>query len=85
MVLSEALYPASALPWPLSLIASSLPFTYFVRATHDVLFYGTVSSYIFDGVITLLLGLSLLLMGLIAFRAGGHRGRSKGFINRKSV
>jgi len=85
MVLSEALYPASVLPWPLSSMAESLPFTYFMRAARDALLYGSLPSYFLDAGIAFLLGLPVLALGLSAFRTGEHKGRSKGFIDRKSV
>jgi ABC-type polysaccharide/polyol phosphate export permease len=85
MILSEALYPASALPWPLSSIAESLPFTYFMRATRDVLLYSSLSSYLTDAAVTIVLGLPLLALGLLTFRWGENRGRVKGFIDRKSM
>jgi len=85
MILSEALYPASALPAPLSAIAQALPFTYFMRATRDALLYNSLSGYALDAGVTLLLGLPLLLLGLLAFRWGEKRGRMKGFIDRKSM
>jgi hypothetical protein len=85
MILSEALYPASVLPWPLSTIAQSLPFTYFMRASRDVLLYGSLSRYVSDAGVAFLLGMPLLVLGLLAFRAGENRGRMKGFIDRKSM
>jgi ABC-type polysaccharide/polyol phosphate export permease len=85
MILSEALYPASVLPWPLSAIAESLPFTYFMRASRDVLLYGSLSNYLSDVGVTLLLGIPLLILGLVAFRSGENKGRLKGFIDRKSM
>lgn len=85
MILSEALYPASVLPWPLSAIAESLPFTYFMRATRDALLYNSMTSYVTDAATTLLLGLPLLALGLLVFKWGENRGRVKGFIDRKSM
>ena len=85
MILSEALYPASALPWPLSAIASSLPFTYFMRATRDALLYGSPTSYLSDMATALAIGVPTLLLGLIVFKLGEGRGRKKGFIDRKSM
>jgi len=85
MILSEALYPASVLPWPLSVVAQSLPFTYFMRASRDVLLYGSLSHYVSDAAIAFLLGLPLLVLGLLAFKSGENKGRLKGFIDRKSM
>jgi ABC-type polysaccharide/polyol phosphate export permease len=85
MILSEALYPASVLPWPLSAVAESLPFTYFMRASRDVLLYGSLSSYVSDAAVAFLLGIPLLILGLFAFKAGENKGRQKGFIDRKSM
>jgi len=85
MILSEALYPASVLPWPLSVVAQSLPFTYFMRASRDVLLYGSLSQYVSDAAVAFLLGMPLLVLGLLAFRSGENRGRQKGFIDRKSM
>jgi ABC-type polysaccharide/polyol phosphate export permease len=85
MILSEALYPASVLPWPLSAVAESLPFTYFMRATRDVLLYGSLSSYAMDAGIAFVLGLPILVLGLFAFKSGEHKGRLKGYIDRKSM
>ena len=85
MILSEALYPASVLPWPLSVVAQSLPFTYFMRASRDVLLYGSLSRYVSDAAVAFLLGMPLLVLGLLAFRSGENRGRQKGLIDRKSM
>ncbi len=85
MILSEALYPASVLPWPLSAVAESLPFTYFMRASRDVLLYGSLSRYVSDAAVALLLGIPLLILGLLAFKSGENKGRLKGFIDRKSM
>jgi ABC-type polysaccharide/polyol phosphate export permease len=85
MILSEALYPASVLPWPLSVVTTSLPFTYFMRASRDVLLYGSLSNYVSDAAISLLLGIPMLVLGLLAFKSGENKGRLKGFIDRKSM
>lgn len=85
MILSEALYPASVLPWPLSAVAESLPFTYFMRASRDVLLYGSLSSYVSDVAVAFLFGIPLLILGLFAFKSGENKGRLKGFIDRKSM
>jgi ABC-type polysaccharide/polyol phosphate export permease len=85
MILSEALYPASVLPWPLSLVAESLPFTYFMRATRDVLLYGSFQSYVSDAAVAFLLGVPIVILGLLAFRSGEKKGRLNGFIDKKSM
>ncbi len=85
MILSEALYPASVLPWPLSAVAESLPFTYFMRATRDVLLYNSPSSYVSDAAVAFILGVPILILGLLAFKSGETKGRLKGFIDRKSM
>jgi len=85
MILSEALFPASVLPWPLSAVAESLPFTYFMRATRDALLYGSYGAYLVDVGYCLALSVPLVVLGLVAFSYGERRGRSKGFIDRKSL
>ena len=83
MIFSEALFPATVLPWPLSLFSEALPFTYFMRASRAALIYGSISAYAVSMSYALLGGLLFLAVGLVAFRWAEKRGREKGLIDRK--
>ncbi|MBI2184072.1 MAG: ABC transporter permease [Thaumarchaeota archaeon] len=83
MIFSEALFPASVLPWPLSLIAEALPFTYFIRASRAALIYGSWDLYVSAMVYALPSSLVLLFLGLMVFKWGEKKGRQKGLIDRK--
>lgn len=83
MIFSEALFPASTLPWPLSLFAESLPFTQFIRASREALIYGSLQNYSYYLILSVLGGLLLLTLGLIIFKAGETRGRKLGIIDKK--
>src|SRR5881397_3465560 len=68
MVFSEALFPVSLLPGPLSQIANVLPFTEFIRAARAAMIYNDVSSYFYFLGLSAIGGLILLFAGLLAFR-----------------
>ena len=85
MVFSEALFPVSVLPHPLSDVANVLPFTQFIRAARDVLIYDNLSSYLSHIGLALMGGLVFLVLGLLAFRYGENRARRLGVIDKKVV
>ena len=85
MIFSEALFPVSVLPHPLSDVANVLPFTQFIRAARDVLIYDNLSSYLFHIGLALVGGLVFLALGLLAFRYGENRARRLGVIDKKVV
>jgi len=85
MVFSEALFPVSVLPWPLSAFANVLPFTQFIRAAREAVVYGSVSAYSYYVGYSLLGGLLFLGVSLWAYRWAERQGRKKGIIDRKVV
>ncbi len=85
MIFSEALFPVSVLPHPLSDVANVLPFTQFIRAARDVLIYDNLSSYLSHIGLALVGGLVFLALGLLAFRYGENRARRLGVIDKKVV
>ena len=86
MVFSEALFPFSALGWPLSAIANVLPFTEFMRASRQAMIQGgTVYSYFSYLGLALLGGIVVLVMGFLAFRYAENRARRLGVIDKKTA
>ena len=85
MVFSEALFPVSVLPWPLSAFGNVLPFTQFIRAAREAVVYGSVSAYFYYVAYCLLGGLLFLAVSLWAYRWAERQGRKKGIIDRKVV
>jgi len=86
MVFSEALFPVSALGWPLSAIANVLPFTEFMRASRQAMIQGgTVYSYFSYLGLALLGGIVVLVMGFLAFRYAENRARRLGVIDKKTA
>lgn len=83
MIFSEALFPATVLPYPLSLIAEALPFTYLMRASRDALIYNAWPAYTTSLAYLLIGGLVFLLIGLIAFSLAERSARGRGFIDKK--
>jgi ABC-2 type transport system permease protein len=86
MVFSEALFPVSFLPWPLSAIANVLPFTEFMRASRQAMIQGgTVYAYFSYLGLALLGGIVVLAMGFLAFRYAENRARRLGVIDKKTA
>lgn len=85
MVFSEALFPASLLPYPLSIIASSLPFTQLIRAARESMIYSNMANYLSDIGIGTLGGLILFLIGYLIYSYSELSGRKKGIIDKKLV
>jgi ABC-type polysaccharide/polyol phosphate export permease len=85
MVFSEALFPVSLLPRPLSDIANVLPFTEFMRASRQAMIYGDMYSYFSYLGLSILGGIIVLAFGLFAFRYAENRARRLGVIDRKTV
>ena len=86
MVFSEALFPVSFLPWPLSAIANVLPFTEFMRASRQAMIQGgTVYSYFFYLGLAVLGGIVVLALGFLAFRYAENRARRLGVIDKKTA
>ncbi len=86
MVFSEALFPVSFLPWPLSAIANVLPFTEFMRASRQAMIQGgTVYAYFSYLGLAVLGGIVVLAMGFLAFRYAENRARRMGVIDKKTA
>jgi ABC-type polysaccharide/polyol phosphate export permease len=83
MIFSEALFPATILPYPFSLIPEIIPFTYLMRASRAALIYNSWSLYLNSMEYLALGGIAFLLGGLIVFRSAENSARSKGFIDKK--
>jgi len=83
MIFSEALFPATVLPYPLSLIPEILPFTYLMRASRDALIYNSWSLYVSSMEYLAVGGAIFLAVGIIVFRLAEESARSKGFIDKK--
>ena len=86
MVFSGALFPVTLLPHPVSDAANVLPFTEFIRAAREVLLPGgSLSSYAGYLGLSLLGGIILLGLGLLAFKYAERRARRLGVLDRKVV
>jgi len=86
MVFSEALFPVSFLPWPLSAIANVLPFTEFMRASRQAMIQGgTVYAYFSYLGLAVLGGIVVLATGFLAFRYAENRARRLGVIDKKTA
>lgn len=85
MVFSEALFPVSFLPRPLSDFGDILPFTAFIRASREAIIYGSASAYFSNILVSLVGGIIFLFLGLLAFRLAEEKARMKGIIDRKVV
>ncbi|MBI3115980.1 MAG: hypothetical protein HYZ12_01445 [Thaumarchaeota archaeon] len=85
MIFSEALFPSSVLPFPLSTISEGLPFTYFMRASRAALIEGSLANYSLQLGLTATSGFVLLIFGMFFFRWAEKRGRMKGYIDRKTM
>jgi ABC-type polysaccharide/polyol phosphate export permease len=85
MIFSEALFPSSVLPSPLSLVSQILPFTYFMRASRAALLDVSYQDYLVFVGYTILGGLLLLLLGYAVFKWAERRAKMKGFIDKKTI
>ncbi len=85
MVFSEALFPVSFLPWPLSAIGNILPFTEFMRASRQAMIYGDIFSYFSYLGLSALGGITFLGLGLLTFKYSENRARRLGVIDKKTV
>jgi ABC-2 type transport system permease protein len=85
MVFSGALFPVTSLPRPFSDIGDVLPFTEFIRASRAALLYDTIGPYFYYLGLSLLGGLVLLAIGLLAFKYSEKRARRLGVLDRKVV
>lgn len=85
MVFSEALFPVSSLPSPVSVIANVLPFTEFMRASRQAMIYGDIYSYTFYLGLSAIGGVIFLAMGFLAFRYAENRARRLGVIDKKTA
>jgi ABC-type multidrug transport system permease subunit len=83
MIFSEALFPASTLPYPLSLIAYALPFTYLMRASRAALISDSWTLYATSMAFLALGGIILLAIGILAFNYAERSARARGFIDKK--
>lgn len=83
MIFSEALFPASILPYPFSLIADALPFTYLMRASRAALIYDSWALYLHSMLFLLLGGLVFLTVGILVFKLAEHTARQKGLLDKK--
>src|SRR5205807_8793378 len=85
MVFSEALFPVSFLPHPVSDVANVLPFTEFMRASRQAMIYGDMHSYFSYIGLAVLGGIIVLALGLAAFRYAENRARRLGVIYKKTA
>ena len=83
MIFSEALFPASVLPYPFSLIAQALPFTYLMRAARAALIYDSWKVYLTSMFYLIIGGLVFLTVGILVFVQAEHSARAKGVLDRK--
>ncbi len=86
MIFSEALYPVSLLPHPVSDVANVLPFTEFMRASRQAMIQGgTLGSYFSYLGLSIIGGIILLAIGFLAFRFAENRARRLGVIDKKTA
>ncbi len=85
MIFSEALFPVSLLPHPVSDIANVLPFTEFMRASRYAMIYGDIPSYSLYLGLSVLGGLIFLGLGYAAFKYAENRARRLGVIDKKTA
>jgi ABC-type polysaccharide/polyol phosphate export permease len=83
MIFSEALFPSSALPWPLSVVSQVLPFTYFMRASRAAILYQSWQQYVSSMSYALITGVVFFVVGLLIYKAAEMKGREKGYIDKK--
>jgi ABC-2 type transport system permease protein len=85
MVFSEALFPVSFLPHPVSDVANVLPFTEFMRASRQAMIYGDMHSYFSYIGLAVIGGIIILALGFVAFRYAENRARRLGVIDKKTA
>jgi ABC-2 type transport system permease protein len=85
MIFSEALFPVSFLPSPVSDVANLLPFTEFMRASRYAMIYGNIPSYFLYLGLSAVGGIIFLGLGLLAFRYAENRARRLGVIDKKTA
>lgn len=86
MIFSEALFPVSFLPHPVSDVANVLPFTYFMRASRQAMIQGgNIYAYFTYLGLAVIGGLILLALGYLAFRYAENRARRLGVIDKKTA
>jgi ABC-2 type transport system permease protein len=85
MIFSEALFPVSFLPHPVSDIANVLPFTEFMRASRYAMIYGDMPSYFLYVGLSAIGGVIFLGLGFLAFRYAENRARRLGVIDKKTA
>lgn len=86
MVFSEALFPVTLLPHPLSDVANVLPFTEFMRASREAMLQGgSLTSYFMYLGLSIVGGVILFAVGFLAFRYTENRARRLGVIDRKTA
>jgi ABC-type polysaccharide/polyol phosphate export permease len=83
MIFSEALFPASILPWPFSLIPPIVPFTYLMRASRAALIYNSWPLYLTSMAYLTIGGVAFLALGMTVFKLAENSARAKGFIDKK--
>lgn len=83
MVFSGALFPPSILPWPVSSVATYLPYTQFIAAARDALVYGLPGDYAFSILLCVLGGAMLLGVSLWVYFAAERKARKDGVIDRR--
>ena len=83
MVFSGALFPTSTLPYPVSTVASYLPFTMFIQAAREALIPNQPGEYLVSLSICALGGAILLVSGLKVYFASERRARRDGVIDRR--
>ena len=84
MIFSEALFPLSVLPWPLSAVGQAVPFTYLMRASRVALLDPSGTGYLVNLGECVVTSVATLILGLVAYRWGESRARAKGLLDRKT-
>ncbi len=83
MIFSEALFPASILPYPLPFVAEALPFTYLMRAARAALMYDSWSLYLTSMAYLIVGGFVFLAIGMLFFSQAEQSARRKGLLDKK--
>jgi ABC-type polysaccharide/polyol phosphate export permease len=83
MIFSEALFPASVLPYPLPVVVEALPFTYLMRASRAALIYNSWSLYLSSMGYLTIGGLVVLAVGIYTFSMAERSARRKGLLDKK--
>jgi ABC-type polysaccharide/polyol phosphate export permease len=83
MVFSGALFPPSTLPWPVSTIATYLPFTQFIAAARDAIVYDMPADYAYSMLLCVVGGAIMLGISLWVYLAAERRARKDGVLDRR--